>query len=218
MRPLERLYRSPFGRVMSAGAWGITTSQRPFMVYGVKDPLSGHFRKFTRLSSSVVRVHKENIGLGDHVWVWHHSVLDGTEGITIGEGCQLGAAVGIFTHGSENAIRLLGRDFVHVSNRSRSGYTRGSVSIGEYTFIGSGAIITPGVRIGKGSIVAPLSFVTKSVPDHSIVVGNPARVVGSTRDNDRDLLIESGFPTSYYDLDYSRLVQEDLSREGAPQT
>lgn len=196
----------------------MTTSQRPFMVYGVNDPLSGEFRKFTRLSSSVVRVHRENIGLGDHVWVWHHSVLDGTEGIAIGEGCQLGASVGIFTHGSENAIRLLGRDFVNVPNKIRSGYTRGPVTIGEYTFIGSGAIITPGVQIGKGSIVAPLSFVTKSVPDYSIAVGNPARVVGSTRDKDRDMLIESGFPTSYYDEDYSRRVQQDLLRNGTHRT
>ena len=44
-------------------------------------------------------------------------------------------------------------------------------------WIGSGAIILPGVTIGEGSIVAAGSVVNKNVPDFSIAAGNPARVV-----------------------------------------
>ncbi len=43
--------------------------------------------------------------------------------------------------------------------------------------IGAGATILPGVTIGKGSLVAAGSVVTRSVPPYSVVAGNPARVI-----------------------------------------
>lgn len=44
--------------------------------------------------------------------------------------------------------------------------------------IGSGAVILPGVRIGRNAMVAAGSVVTRSVPPNAIVIGNPARIVG----------------------------------------
>lgn len=41
--------------------------------------------------------------------------------------------------------------------------------------IGAGAVILPGLRIGRWSMVAAGSVVTRDVPDHALVVGNPAR-------------------------------------------
>lgn len=49
--------------------------------------------------------------------------------------------------------------------------------IGKNCFIGARSIILPGIRIGDGVIVAAGSVVTADVPDHSIVAGNPARIV-----------------------------------------
>ena len=43
--------------------------------------------------------------------------------------------------------------------------------------INPGSIVTSGVTIGKNSIISPGSVVTQDVPDHCVVVGNPARVV-----------------------------------------
>ena len=43
--------------------------------------------------------------------------------------------------------------------------------------MGAGAIIYPGIRIGDGCLIAAGSVVTRDVPEGSIVVGNPARVV-----------------------------------------
>ena len=45
------------------------------------------------------------------------------------------------------------------------------------SWIGANAIILPGVIIGKNAVVGAGSIVTKDVPDFSIVVGNPARVI-----------------------------------------
>lgn len=49
--------------------------------------------------------------------------------------------------------------------------------VGSHCFIGARSLILPGVTIGDGSIVAAGAIVTADVPPHSIVAGNPARVV-----------------------------------------
>ena len=99
------------GAVLSFIANIIARVHQPFMVYGIVDPATKKFRKFSRLSSSVVILSKPKLSIDDHVWVWHHSILDATEGIIIEEGAQIGAWVGIFSHGSEKSIRLLSSIF-----------------------------------------------------------------------------------------------------------
>jgi acetyltransferase-like isoleucine patch superfamily enzyme len=51
--------------------------------------------------------------------------------------------------------------------------------IGKNCFIGARSIILPGVEVGDNSIVGAGSVVVKNVPPHSIVAGNPARVIKS---------------------------------------
>ena len=58
-------------------------------------------------------------------------------------------------------------------------FTVGFSRIVDNVFIGLGAIIMPGVRIGSNSIVAAGSVVTKDVPPNSVVGGNPAKVISS---------------------------------------
>lgn len=215
MRMLERLYRSPLGRAMSMVANMVARLHRPFMVYGYYDLASRTFRKYTRMSSTATIMNKRALAVGDHVWVWHYSILDATEGLIIEEGCQIGAWVGIFTHGSENAIRLLGKQFVHIPNTERKGYTRGSVQIGAYTFVGAGSVILPGVTIGKGCLIGTGSLVAKDIPDFSIVVGQPGKVVGSTIEMDAKLFgaaaVPDGYAQTYYDPQALLWIQERLN-------
>lgn len=51
------------------------------------------------------------------------------------------------------------------------------ITIGDDVWIGANAVITAGVKIGKHAVIAAGSIVTKDVPDFSIVVGNPARII-----------------------------------------
>lgn len=51
------------------------------------------------------------------------------------------------------------------------------IIIGDHVWIGKNAIILKGVTIGAGSVVAAGSVVVKNVPAHSLVAGNPARVI-----------------------------------------
>ena len=51
------------------------------------------------------------------------------------------------------------------------------ISIGEDCWIGGSVTICPGVAIGKGSTIGAGSVVTKNIPERSVAVGNPARVI-----------------------------------------
>lgn len=53
----------------------------------------------------------------------------------------------------------------------------GCVEIGDGTFIGTNATILPRLRIGRWVTIGAGAVVTKDVPDFSVVVGNPARII-----------------------------------------
>lgn len=60
--------------------------------------------------------------------------------------------------------------------------TFGKVVIEDWAYIGSFSQIMPGVTIGEGALVAAGSVVTKSVAPHTVVAGNPARVICTTEE------------------------------------
>ncbi|OJI04671.1 DapH/DapD/GlmU-related protein [Polynucleobacter sp. MWH-Adler-W8] len=55
--------------------------------------------------------------------------------------------------------------------------TGSPVFIGSRVWIGEGVCILPGVSIGSGSIIGAGAVVTKNIPENSVAVGNPARVI-----------------------------------------
>ena len=196
----KKIYFSPAGRIISIIQRMLSVFSRPFMVYGYYCSADRRFKKNTRISSSVIIMNKHNLLIGNNVWIWHYSIIDATNKISIGDGCQIGAWAGIFTHSSHIAIRLYGGDsYIKTSQPERSGYVNGEVSIGEYTFVGAKATIMPGTQIGKGCLIAAGTFVNKSVPDFSIVVGNPGIIKGSTKDLDKKYFTDSLVQQNYFD-------------------
>lgn len=57
--------------------------------------------------------------------------------------------------------------------------TYGSIHVGERSFIGYGATIMPGVKIGKRCVIGAGAVVTHDIPDNSVAAGVPARVISS---------------------------------------
>jgi len=140
------------------------------------------------LSNTVDITHLDKVTFGDNVFIWHHTILDSFNRISIGEGTQIGAQVGVFTHSSHNSIRYYGSDYNEIPFYEHKGRIKGSVNIGEYVFIGANSIIMPGTVIGKGSIVSAFSYVSGKFPDFSIIGGNPAKRIGDVRRIDRRFL------------------------------
>jgi len=180
------------------------------MVYGYRNRVTGVFQKKTRISSTATITDKSQLDIGDGCWVWHHSIIDSSNGIKIGEGCQIGAWVGIFTHSSHIAIRLLGREYINAARHERIGYTREPVEIGEYTFIAASSLILPGVKVGKGCLIAAGSVLSKSVPDFSLVSGNPAKIIGRTTSLDSKFFKDPLVQKLYFD---QGIVEDYLNKK-----
>ncbi len=60
-------------------------------------------------------------------------------------------------------------------------HVKGRIEIEDYVWIGTGAMILPGVSLGRGCVVGARAVVSKSVAPGAIVVGNPAKVVPKKR-------------------------------------
>ena len=106
-----------------------------------------------------------NIEIGEDTIIGNNVFLDGRAPLKIGNHTDIAAEVLIYN--SEHDISS--DDFV-----ARTA----SVQIGDYVFIGPRVIILPGVKIGKGGVVAAGAVVTKDVPDFAIVGGVPAKIIG----------------------------------------
>ncbi len=110
--------------------------------------------------------------------------------ITIGDRCYLGHRMSIFGE-SDVAIGndVLCADDVTIDSGNHGispemnipymnqPLSRASVKIGNNCWLGEKVMICAGVTIGDGCVIGAMSVVTKNVPDYSIAVGNPAKVI-----------------------------------------
>jgi acetyltransferase-like isoleucine patch superfamily enzyme len=155
------------------------------IVFGERS--QGRDLPFTRIAPTVLIEHESRLMLGDHVYIGPFTYLEASGGITIGEGVQITSHVSIVTHSSHRAMRLLGRAFVTWQG-VRPGWVAGPVVIGAYSFIGPHTVIEANTRLGRGTLVRAGSVVRGSFPDFAVLEGQPARVVGDTREADEVLL------------------------------
>ena len=169
------------------------------MIYGHYNFKQNKFYKKTRISSSAILDNKNHIFIKNNVWIGHYCLLDGIGGIDIDEGVHIASHSCIYSHSSQNSIRLLGRKYIEIPANERIGYIIKGVKIGEYTFIGTSCVILPGTIIGKGCIIGAGSIVNGDFPDFSVIVGNPAKAVNDTRNIDKKLFTEGLNFENYFD-------------------
>ncbi len=195
----KKIYFSPLGYIISVVQRLGGLFFKPFMIYGFYNSKQKKYFRSIRISSSAVITEKDKLDIADNVWVNHYARIDASGGVKIGEGCQIGYSSMILSHSSHMAIRLNGKMYIHMDINQRKGYIHKSVTIGEYTFIGGGSCIMPGVSVGKGCVIGVGSVVTKDVPDYSIVAGVPAKVIGSTLEIDAEFFTDEFVQKYYYD-------------------
>ena len=109
-----------------------------------------------------------NISIGEDSIIGEGVVLDGRDKLIIGDHVDIASEVMIYN--SEHDV-----------NDPNFLAKNAPVTIEDYVFIGPRAIILPGVRIGKGAVVAAGAIVTKDAPPFSIVGGIPAKIIGERK-------------------------------------
>jgi maltose O-acetyltransferase len=109
----------------------------------------------------------QNIYIGDHVYLnVSCTILDCNE-VHIGHHVMIGPAVQIYTaaHLLEAEARIQGWEIAK------------PIVIEDKAWLGGGAILLPGVTIGRNAVVGAGAVVSRDVPANTVVAGNPARVI-----------------------------------------
>jgi acetyltransferase-like isoleucine patch superfamily enzyme len=114
--------------------------------------------------------HKNRITIGDGTWIGQQCFLHGAGGITIGRNVGIGPGVKIVT--SSHRLDQLERPIL------KSDLEFAPVVVEDDSDIGTGAILLPGVRVGRGAQVGAGAVVTRDVAERGIVAGVPARPLG----------------------------------------
>lgn len=113
----------------------------------------------------------KGIEIEDGVSIGPKVLLDGRMGLKIGKNAVIAY---------EAIIWSLNHDYNDINFKAKGA----PVEIGEYAWICSRSIILPGIKVGKGAVVAAGAVVTKNVPSYAVVAGMPAKIIGYRKEID----------------------------------
>jgi len=122
---------------------------------------------------------------GERVFISNNAIIWGTDAVTIDDDVVINNFTHIFGGGGVSiGARTMISAACSISSSThpkaiarRKELLGGPVTIGEDCWLGTGAIVLPGVNIGKGSIIGAGAVVSRDIPPMSIAVGVPARVL-----------------------------------------
>lgn len=113
--------------------------------------------------------HRNLLEIGDNSWIGQQCFIHSAGGVTIGRNVGLGPAVKILSsyHQDEGVdVPILASDLLFAP-----------VVIEDDCDLGAGAIVLPGVRIGRGVQLGAGAVVTRDVPPNVVAAGVPARII-----------------------------------------
>ena len=109
----------------------------------------------------------ERVRLGTHVFINANLMIMGSGEVSIGDHALIGPDARFYTVNHAFDVEL-----------RREGWERAfPITLEEDVWLGGSVVICPGVTVGRGSVVAAGSVVTRDVPPGVVVGGNPARVI-----------------------------------------
>lgn len=123
------------------------------------------------LISSGCFIGTKRLRLGKDTQVAYQCFFDTSDWIDIGDGVAIG----------HRCTFITGSHRIGGPERRMGELTAAPITIGRGAWLGAGVLVYPGVRIGEGAIVNAGSVVTKDVPPHTLVSGNPASIVRALR-------------------------------------
>ncbi|WP_274878883.1 sugar O-acetyltransferase [Vibrio harveyi] len=134
---------------------------------GLIQSLFGRSDQTTQLNGNFFCDYGYNIEVGKNFYMNTNGVILDCGKVIIGDYVMIGPNVTLCTagHPIDTATRYTYEEFAK------------PIYIADKVWIGANVVVLPGVRIGFGAVVGAGSVVTKDVPENTVVVGNPARVV-----------------------------------------
>lgn len=160
-------------RNIKLGKWIVLEDHVFLSALGKGELKIGDGTKIGAFSRLIISTSFNNLGeyihIGKHVGIGEFSRLGGSGGLSIGDDTIIGQYFSAHpeNHMFEGEAQLI----------KEQGTQRSAIAIGSNCWIGAKVTVLAGVYIGNNCIIGAGSVVTKSVPDNSVAVGNPAKVI-----------------------------------------
>lgn len=123
---------------------------------------------------SVAYARKKGVKVGENCRIYIENWGSEPFLVSIGDHVTVTSGVKFITHDGSTCL---------VKDDQGKRYQRfAPIQVGSHVFIGVNSIIMPGVTIGSNVVIGAGSVVTKDIPDHSVAIGVPAKVVSSFAD------------------------------------
>ena len=106
--------------------------------------------------------------IGADVWIGAFTLIDGSGGLTIGPGCNISCGAQLLSH---TTVRRC------ITEGAYSKIDHGKTVLGRAVFIGSNAVILPGVVLGDHVVVGANAVIGRDVPSECVVIGVPYRIL-----------------------------------------